>query len=160
MYFLSFISSLKILPAGQCLSLIELLTTELKEYYLPLLDQLMLTTSLQKKKRRNSFYLSQKTDSLISSVSHVIDVMETVLLPLPLDVFGKGRHCEEIVGVVCMLIKDVCLPYMDIAKEKVRCNEMKLDHLIKNHRTHPSILGSLVIGVLICVKLNHCHTHF
>ena len=112
----------------------------------------MLTTPLQKKKRRNSFYLSQKTDSLISSVSHVIDVMETVLLPLPLDVFGKGRHCEEIVGVVCMLIKDVCLPYMDIAKEKVRCNEMKLDHLIKNHRTHPSILGSLVIRVLIQIK--------
>ena len=126
MYFLSFISSLKILPAGQCLSLIELLTTELKEYYLPLLDELMITTpSPQKKKRRNSLYLSQKTDSLISSVSHVINVMETVLLPLPLDVFSKGRHCEEIVGVVCMLMKDICLPYMDIAKEKVRCNEMK-----------------------------------
>ena len=126
MYFLSFISSLKILPAGQCLSLIKLLTTELKEYYLPLLDELTITTpSPQKKKRRNSLYLSQKTDSLISSVSHVINVMETVLLPLPLDVFGKGRHCEEIVGVVCMLMKDICLPYMDIAKEKVRCNEMK-----------------------------------
>ena len=126
MYFLSFISSLKILPAGQCLSLIELLTTELKDYYLPLLDQLTITTpSPQKKKRRNSLYLSQKADSLISSVSHVINVMETVLLPLPLDVFGKGRHCEEIVGVVCMLMKDVCLPYMDIAKEKVRCTEIK-----------------------------------
>ena len=129
MYFLSFISSLKILPAGQCLSLIELLTTELKEYYLPLLDELMITTpSPQKKKRRNSLYLSQKTDSLISSVSHVINVMETVLLPLPLDVFGKGRHCEEIVGVVCMLMKDVCLPYMDIAKEKVRCIELLLHY--------------------------------
>ena len=126
MYFHSFISSLKILPVGQCLSLIELLTTELKDYYLPLLEQLTITTpSPRKKKKRNSLYLSQKTDSLISSVSHVIDVMETVLLPLPLDVFGKGRHCEEIVGVVCMLMKDVCLPYMDIAKEKVRCTVIK-----------------------------------
>ena len=126
MYFLSFISSLKILPVGQCLSLIELLTTELKDYYLPLLEQLTITTpSPQKKKKRNSLYLSQKIDSLISSVSHVINVMEIVLLPLPLDVFGKGRHCEEIVGVVCILMKDVCLPYMDIAKEKVRCTEIK-----------------------------------
>ena len=129
MYFLSFNSSLKILPAGQCLSLIELLTTELKEYYLPLLDELTITTpSPQKKKRRNSLYISQKADSLISSVSHVINVMETVLLPLPLDVFGKVRHCEEIVGVVCMLMKDVCLPYMDIAKEKVRCIELLLHY--------------------------------
>ena len=33
-------------------------------------------------------------------------------------------------------------------------------HLIKIHRTHPSILGSLYHRVLICVKLNHCHAYF
>ena len=27
-------------------------------------------------------------------------------------------------------------------------------------RTHPSILGSLIVRVLICVNLNHFHAHF
>ena len=32
--------------------------------------------------------------------------------------------------------------------------------LIKIHRMHPSILGSPIVRVLICVKLNHCHAYF
>ena len=32
-------------------------------------------------------------------------------------------------------------------------------HLIKNHRSHPLILGSFVVRVLICIKLNYSHAH-
>ena len=110
--------------------LLELLTDTLKEHYLPLVcDGLEVqddVCSPPKRKMRKcvedtptSLPLVQGYDHLIPAMNCVINVISTVLHPLPLNLFGKGGNCNELVGVVNKLIESVCLPLMEIASRKV-----------------------------------------
>ena len=70
------------------------------------------------------------------------------------------RILEQEVAIRSVLSSDCKTSHLVPTWKDIDGVNWNTQHLIKINRTHPLILGSLVIRVLICVKLNHCHAHF
>lgn len=104
-----------------------------KNDYLPLWEGL--PVSERGKKRRKSG--SKKTtptpsndNQLVTAMNFVVDILEMVLRPLPINMINNGRHADGLVGVVNDLINDVSIPLMKSASVKVHVRYSILYQLI------------------------------
>lgn len=98
--------------------MLQIVIHQLKEIYLPLLDQLPWERSPKKKRRKEAApsHNSNK-ESIILATHIVVELTAGIISSVSLDtIFGRGKQCHVL---LTELINDVCIPYMELADNLV-----------------------------------------
>ena len=121
------VATLRHLPTGQCTTILEHLTHQLMAGYLPLATQHASVTHKRKKRRTSSLNSSCQSlpRPLLSALHKMIDVVSSVILSLPLELW-KGRHKKKACLAVRTLWEECCLPIMETASTLVSVQSEKL----------------------------------
>lgn len=98
--------------------MLEIVIHQLKEIYLPLLDQLPWEHSPKKRRKKEAVPSHHSNNESIILATHiVVELTGGIMSSVSLDtIFGRGKQCHVL---LTELINDVCIPYMELADNLV-----------------------------------------